>query len=269
MKKVIISAFLAFAVFLFSPMRRFTSLSTARLAPLLMDGPVVHPKFKDVLLADWNDPKFHANHAIDDVWSPEAGYVRFADLSKGDLKRVYAQFAIQHDRNPPQWMPFIIDTGASATFLSKNTMRRLGVKVDRPDFLDGASFTCGNLHFYAGVSNGNGAADDPLTNVNVLGMVELKDHVRPMFDSLTRAIGRPPVPSVWVKVGDAVMNVTPAENNVFALKEAVKAKLESHGRGTCIDGFKMTVATHDGTACATMSAPLEANMESTAYIVVL
>jgi hypothetical protein len=231
--------------------------------------PVVRPKFDDVLLADWNDPKFHAGRAIDDVWSPDAGYLRFVDLGKGDLKRAYAQFAIQHGNNTPKWVPFIINTGASGTFLSKDTMRRLGVAVDSPDFSGGASFTCGKLHFYAGLSDGNGVAGDPSANVNVIGMTELKDHVRPMFHSLACAIGRPSGPSVWVKVGGDVTRVTPKENDVFALKEAVKAKLESNKPETIIDGIKMTVAKHDGTACTEMSAKLETNTEETAYTIVL
>jgi hypothetical protein len=69
--------------------------------------------------------------------------------------------------------------------------------------------------------------------------------------------------------GKKVIRVEPSQNDIYALKKAVKAELESGQHGLIVDALAMQVKKHDGTVCDMMSAPLEANTEEMAYVVTL
>jgi hypothetical protein len=107
--------------------------------------------------------------------------------------------------------------------------------------------------------------------INVLGTDVLKcAHV--LIDYPTKVVEIKRIveipPTFWVKVGDAVMKISPSENDIFALKKAVKAQLEAQGR-PIINHLKMKVKKHDGTPCDRVDAPLKANTEATAYVIAL
>jgi hypothetical protein len=72
----------------------------------------------------------------------------------------------------------------------------------------------------------------------------------------------------WVKEGVAVFKVTPKSNDIGALKEAVKAKLES-SRCSAVDQVTMSVAKYDGTPCGDICGVLEANTSKTPYQITL
>jgi hypothetical protein len=218
-----------------------------------MDGPVRHPSIADVLLNDWNDPTFNAYRDMDDKWVADQGFVRFVDLSKGNMNRIYAQLAVQFVKNEPKWVPFIFDTGAPASFMSKEMMIRLGVPVNACGFTGSANFSCGTMGFTAGVScGGTTASKDSLDKVNLIGMTELKNHTRPMWESLIKAIGSPSVPSfVWVQVLHAdqtatnvtAFKVVPTSNDVDALKDAIQKKRKEAGE--TLDPLHMKVSMYD------------------------
>jgi hypothetical protein len=85
---------------------------------------------------------------------------------------------------------------------------------------------------------------------------------------ITRSQG-PIAVSFWVNVAGTVVKVRPRENDIDALKVAVKAEMKSQEPGFQISALRMQVKKHDGTVCDKMSAPLEANTAKTAYIVTL
>jgi hypothetical protein len=103
-------------------------------------------------------------------------------------------------------------------------------------------------------------------------------YIAPLRRALQRSSAQLPTTAVgsgvWAKITgegalEVALKVVPEENTVFALKEAVKAKMESQERGLIVNAFKMQVLNHDGTACDKMSAPVDANTEETAYKIVL
>jgi hypothetical protein len=110
-------------------------------------------------------------------------------------------------------------------------------------------------------------AVDGIQKSNVEGEFLFHVYVEPLQRALD-AVSPRAASAFWVKEGDATFEVTPGKNNIDALKEAVKAKLESSGRST-VDHLGMKVAKHDGMPCDKMSAPLEANTEGTAYVITL
>jgi hypothetical protein len=100
----------------------------------------------------------------------------------------------------------------------------------------------------------------------VLGTDVLKC-ARVVIDYPTKVADIKRIPrTFWVKIGGAVMKVTPSEHDIDALKKAVVMHLQAVGARHIL---KMTVRKHDGTVCDRMDAPLEENTEETAYMVAL
>jgi hypothetical protein len=92
-------------------------------------------------------------------------------------------------------------------------------------------------------------------------------YVAPLQRALAAVL--PATDGFWVMMDEAVFKVTPQENHIDALKEAVKAELESSGRKPTVDQFNMRMAKHDGTPCDDMSAPLVPNTSRTPYGIAL
>jgi hypothetical protein len=160
------------------------------------------------------------------------------------------------------WVPFLVDTGASTTHFNRETTSLL--KLDKAD----------NIRVM-GESVRYRKSSHRFEELNLLGTDVLKSmDLLIQYPSRTVSITRSQAPvvgsSFWVTMdGKNVFKVTPVENEVFALKEAVKAKLESQKRDRIVDAFAMQVKKHDGTVCDVMDTPLEANTAKTAYIVTL
>ena len=262
-------------------MRRFHSATASVLCPHLMDAPVPHPNISDILLNDWDEPTFAAQRGINDKWAIDQGFVRYVDLSKGHLNRVYAQLAVQFDKKDRQWVPFIFDTGAGSSFMSRATMERLGVPlvagVGRQ-----ANFSCGHIFFTATMSSPDAktASGDTLTNVNLIGMTELRKHVPLMWESFVAEIGSPSkLGFLWVQIVDlkgatkaskaTAFQVTPAIANIDGFKKAVKAENPSLKD---IDAYTFKVYAHDAATGGWVEVPEDAllvpNDKATAYHVV-
>jgi hypothetical protein len=92
-------------------------------------------------------------------------------------------------------------------------------------------------------------------------------YVEPLQDALDAVLPRV-ARGFWVQEGNAVFRVTPKSNDIDALKEAVKAELES-SRCSAVDQVTMRVAKHDGTPCGDICGVLEANTSKTPYQITL
>jgi hypothetical protein len=106
-------------------------------------------------------------------------------------------------------------------------------------------------------------AVDGIQKPDVKGEFLFHVYVEPLQRALV-AVSPPAARDFWVKADDAILAVTPRSNDIDALKEAVKAKMEASGYKK-IHAGKMRVVKHDGTPCDEMGAPPEANTEETLH----
>jgi hypothetical protein len=161
------------------------------------------------------------------------------------------------------WAPFLVDTGASATYFNHKTAERL--QLGTPGSIIRVMGQQVTLH-----NSSHHFEDLNLLGTDVLKSTDLLIQYPSRTVSITRSQAPVVGSSFWVTMnGKNVFKVTPVENEVFALKEAVKAKLESQTRDNIVDVLAMQVKKHDGTVCDVMDAPLEANTAKTAYIIAL
>ena len=114
-------------------------------------------------------------------------------------------------------------------------------------------------------------SSDHFEDINLLGTDVLHygvlriDYPKIQMDfNLTRKDIAQSDSNVWVKYGTSVFEVTPAENHVDSLKDAVKAKAAVALAGR--DAFTLTVKDDKGKVLQ-VNAVLQANTAETAYIV--
>jgi hypothetical protein len=159
------------------------------------------------------------------------------------------------------WVPFLVDTGASTTHFNRETTSLL--KLDKADSIR----VMGEPIRYR--ESSHRFKDLNLLGTDVLKSMDLVVKYPSRTVSITRSQAPVVASSFWVKMDDGkhVFKVTPKENEIFALKEAVKAKLELQKRDRIVDALAMQVKKPDGTVCDVMDAPLEANTAKTAYII--
>jgi hypothetical protein len=207
-----------------------------------------------LLLDDVSSEAFHKkSHEL--VYQParqgDKPIIQYRTFTK-PISRLFGVFPCQlrFKQSKCLWCPFIIDTGAPASFLHEKTLEMLVGGTVKEDVVDGlVAGTVVNMKVNQAVGR------QKLAYLNLLGIDFLQEAIDSLPNAMVTLIHEKSVasavkPIVWVKLlahGEDPVNpsssvaftVLPATNNVDGLKKAVKALIPEKLVGVAVVDLKV------------------------------